>query len=548
MKIYVDYDSSLNNLIEKWVQWINEMQGTDYKVEDVSSYDWVVDIGEKHNFNVFAYFEKSLPYTFLEGATTPISGAQEFLASLQAVFPSVTILTATHDLELVTQKNKHIEHYFGEATQIIHDSSKHNYALCEISGDRCLLMDDNPSACVEFAKSGGVALLYDNHGKYKFAQTDVKHENLYIVHSYQDALTIIQKEISKIEKKQKVSEVYASKKNIARVYQQKSFGMINNLDAQKFRQEEFIEVAMITAPQEESDTNIILNEAYSLTNSVDSNWYAETSLDYLTILPKASKGCRSTSNDDIILLNGDVYAVKSFGFEKIGSVDELILDSYPSELYNKDFILSRQQIHTLIDNTNQYFQSIGMTKESMLDIETNTLSLDALMVFAKKNKTELMEILNSSPRGELNNLNIRVNTDSMVFYKSTPNFTEDESIFIAVTKEEQERKLHFSIADEAFDERGFSDYTNDMEEVVPSTSKESSLMYTKGVLKDKKGKEYLLSKGTMDAISKKYMDEVEKIKTSVPTIGENEDKMKIFKRGIHQAKRKLKKKTKKLRP
>jgi hypothetical protein len=60
----------------------------------------------------------------------------------------------------------------------------------------------------------------------------------------------------------------------------------------------------------------ILNEAYFLTNSVDTSWY-KTDREDIIVAEGFEGGCRSTSIGDIIQVAGETYMVASVGFKHI---------------------------------------------------------------------------------------------------------------------------------------------------------------------------------------------------------------------------------------
>lgn len=60
----------------------------------------------------------------------------------------------------------------------------------------------------------------------------------------------------------------------------------------------------------------VLNEAYYLTNSVDTAWY-ETTREDIQVEEIVKKGCRSTSVGDIIQVAGETYMVAGSGFRHI---------------------------------------------------------------------------------------------------------------------------------------------------------------------------------------------------------------------------------------
>ncbi len=58
----------------------------------------------------------------------------------------------------------------------------------------------------------------------------------------------------------------------------------------------------------------VLDQAYMLTNSIDSAWYENSDI---LVEENASKGCRSTSIGDIIIVAHEVYVVVGAGFKHL---------------------------------------------------------------------------------------------------------------------------------------------------------------------------------------------------------------------------------------
>ena len=61
--------------------------------------------------------------------------------------------------------------------------------------------------------------------------------------------------------------------------------------------------------------NKVLNQAYELTNSIDTSWFKNVDI---WVSEKAQKGCRSTSVGDVIVVNDAPYMVAGCGFTYIG--------------------------------------------------------------------------------------------------------------------------------------------------------------------------------------------------------------------------------------
>ncbi len=78
----------------------------------------------------------------------------------------------------------------------------------------------------------------------------------------------------------------------------------------------YIRVADIEGRHAVESIDVWLEEAYKLTNSIDSAWY-ETNSSFVDVSVEALKGCRSTSIGDIVQIQGVSYMVASCGFLQI---------------------------------------------------------------------------------------------------------------------------------------------------------------------------------------------------------------------------------------
>jgi len=194
MKIFLDYDGTLVNLIEDWVLWINKTYQTNFSIGDVTTYDWFLDVRKDgHKRDVFSYFDNNAPYLLSSGdITRPISGSQDFVSSLQNIDEiEVSILTATHDPQLEQTKDKHITYFYGGSIPIIHEKKKEKYATCDITQKGSILIDDNPTHCLDWAKCGGIALLYTRDGDYSYSVLPKKHPSIIPVNNYNEAFEAI---------------------------------------------------------------------------------------------------------------------------------------------------------------------------------------------------------------------------------------------------------------------------------------------------------------------------------------------------------------------
>lgn len=171
MKLFIDYDSTLNNMVYAWVKWLNDTYGTAYTIEDVTYWDWFNDIEQ----NAFKFFHGGLAFKLI----TPLDGSQEFFTHITDRYET-HILTSSSDI-MKPHKDKHIKEFYGE-TSVIHHTDKWEYA---VHPDKtCILIDDRPLNCEKFAEEGGIAFLFNHEGRYEYTLSSKQHENLHVVTDY----------------------------------------------------------------------------------------------------------------------------------------------------------------------------------------------------------------------------------------------------------------------------------------------------------------------------------------------------------------------------
>jgi len=83
------------------------------------------------------------------------------------------------------------------------------------------------------------------------------------------------------------------------------------------------------------DIDLILNEAYRLTNSIDAAWYTNENID---IPDKCRAGCRSTTIGDIITIDDKEYIVESMGFKERNTLAKISIEKvlYVVEKYGEN--------------------------------------------------------------------------------------------------------------------------------------------------------------------------------------------------------------------
>lgn len=126
-KIFVDYDSTLNNLDDAWVKWVNEKYNQNITRSHIEHWDWMEDY-----FGIEANDFFKDPKIYSDDVIVPISGSQNFMFSLCYEYgaENVFIITASANGTTNSKDNHIVEYYNGFGflrENIIHTHDKHEY-------------------------------------------------------------------------------------------------------------------------------------------------------------------------------------------------------------------------------------------------------------------------------------------------------------------------------------------------------------------------------------------------------------------------------------
>lgn len=178
MKIYVDYDSTLNNMTYAWLEWINEKYNRNYTNEDVTHWEWYEDL----DIDAFEWFNDGLAFNLIN----PLPNSQEFHNYLSNKYET-HILTSSKAI-MKEHKNIHIkEHYNTES--VIHHHNKYEYA----TNEKSILIDDRPKNCIDWVEAGGTAFIFNHDNNYRYSDCDYKHRNLFRVNNYEEIKEVLNK-------------------------------------------------------------------------------------------------------------------------------------------------------------------------------------------------------------------------------------------------------------------------------------------------------------------------------------------------------------------
>lgn len=182
LTIYVDFDSTLNNLGVSWRNWANAKYNTQYTAEDVNNWYWFND---KFDKEIFDYFKVAYCLED-EFRTVPLPDSVEFFDTIAEKFNTYILTSTFEDKKLRKMKDTNITHYFGTEA-IIHEHYKYKY-----SRENAVLIDDRDWNCLQWVLNGGIAICFNHNGTYKYNENNmVEHENLFHCENYEEVLDTI---------------------------------------------------------------------------------------------------------------------------------------------------------------------------------------------------------------------------------------------------------------------------------------------------------------------------------------------------------------------
>lgn len=179
MTLYLDKDSTLNDLAFSWLDWINKTYQTNYTSEDVTDWFWY----NRLEHDVFQFFKEN-PYDFIQ----PLPNSKEFFNWCIKEFDT-KILTSTYNESLKQVKDNYIFKHYGQC-DVIHEHDKFIYA-----NDKSILVDDRYLNCELFIEYGGKAILYNHNNLYRYSD-DLKEEykdKIEICYNYEEVKQILRK-------------------------------------------------------------------------------------------------------------------------------------------------------------------------------------------------------------------------------------------------------------------------------------------------------------------------------------------------------------------
>ncbi len=160
MKVFIDYDTTLVNLIDPWVAWINKKYNVTISSNDINRWYFLGEVFGREADD-FWRSKKYNHYTNKE-ILQPFEGAVEFFQTIQNMFgvESTFIVSSTRDHHK-EEKIEHAKHFFDiDATQFI-PVNKEKYHITKDG----ILIDDYPLHVMEHVKYNnqkGIVFNLDN--------------------------------------------------------------------------------------------------------------------------------------------------------------------------------------------------------------------------------------------------------------------------------------------------------------------------------------------------------------------------------------------------
>ena len=160
MVVYVDYDTTLVNLIDPWIKWINEKYNVAISSNDINRWYFLGEVFGKEADD-FWRSEKYNHYTDKD-IYQPFEGAVDFFHTLQetAGIENVFIVSSMRDHHK-KEKLRHAQHYFDIDVKQFIPINKEKYS---ITGNG-ILIDDYPLHVMEhirYNKQRGIVFNYED--------------------------------------------------------------------------------------------------------------------------------------------------------------------------------------------------------------------------------------------------------------------------------------------------------------------------------------------------------------------------------------------------
>ncbi|MFA7287343.1 MAG: hypothetical protein WC055_00540 [Melioribacteraceae bacterium] len=169
LMIYLDFDSTLNNLAHEWVKYINTRYQANITVQHIKHWDWIEEtFGKEAN----DFWKNPDIYSNIK----PLEGAIDFVTELREQY-NVSIIT--HSWPGTEEaKDDNIKRFFGDIN-VIHESEKH-----KVTRDG-ILIDDNPHTIVKHCESNyQYGIVFTNNNLNSWSSIEIIKDDINNVSKY----------------------------------------------------------------------------------------------------------------------------------------------------------------------------------------------------------------------------------------------------------------------------------------------------------------------------------------------------------------------------
>jgi len=180
MKIILDYDATLVDLMSPWLKWLRETEGVSLTTKDVRYFGWIKD----------AFGEQGDDFWRTPGiydSVDPLPGAESFVNHLLRRGFTVEVVSSSHST-MYAEKELHCARHFGVLMRHSHEKHK----LTQGS----LLIDDCPAHAHAHVKHnhGCRAFIFNYKGEYGWAKPLLSDRNIRTVTGYDQIINLLKED------------------------------------------------------------------------------------------------------------------------------------------------------------------------------------------------------------------------------------------------------------------------------------------------------------------------------------------------------------------
>jgi len=178
MKILVDLDSTIVDILTPTIKILNKKLNKDVKLEDITSWDALTELFTKDEFYNLVENDDFYPNYVL-----PIAGSQEFIENLSKNNEVLLVTSGKNNMEKVDYITKTYNNNFSD---IIFTYEKH-----KINGD--ILIDDKFQTIYKWVNyTNNLGILFRNKGLWKWNDVLWKNPKFKCGYTYEDILKEIE--------------------------------------------------------------------------------------------------------------------------------------------------------------------------------------------------------------------------------------------------------------------------------------------------------------------------------------------------------------------